>query len=277
MASAFIFQKGSPSFLGALAVVVIASGAVLAQATKSAKDGSKEAAQPRIQVKQTENGSPAISVKAENILLKEVAAKLSRKLAIPVLVGASLQDRRVTINFSDLLLEPAMQLLANRVYVDYEIDSGSTGDAKAVGIYLNGEGDLEPPINAVVPNNSVALMFEGNTEDVADDNVDSDPRAKDDNLKTEPLRVSYRANYLTVKASKQPLIVVLSRISNEIGVPLEIKEDTTEVIDLNLNKLSVEEVIRRLPPQVRLYVRADLQSLERRPFRLVLAPAAKQS
>src|SRR4051794_10161081 len=64
-----------------------------------------------------------LSLKAEQVKLVDIAAELSKRLKTPVLVGQSLQKEIVSIEFSSLTLEPAMQLLAPAAYIDYEIDT----------------------------------------------------------------------------------------------------------------------------------------------------------
>lgn len=89
-------------------------------------------------------------------------------------------------------------------------------------------------------------------------------------LKEQPLKVTYERNALTVKAKQQPLSVVLYKIANELGIPFELKGDSGEVVDLDINKLPLEDAVVRMSPHVRLYVRVDLRQLERRPFLMVL-------
>ncbi len=90
-------------------------------------------------------------------------------------------------------------------------------------------------------------------------------------LKEQPLRVTFERNALTVKAKQQPLSVVLYKIANELGIPFDLKGDSGEVVDLDINKLPLEDAVVRMSQHVRLYVRVDLRLLERRPLLLVLA------
>ena len=53
-----------------------------------------------------------ISLKAEKTKLSEIGEALSRKLKIPVFVGSGIEKEPVSTEFSELTLEPAMQLLA---------------------------------------------------------------------------------------------------------------------------------------------------------------------
>jgi hypothetical protein len=205
-----------------------------------------------------------ISLKAEKIPLTSIAADLSKRLKVPVLLGSSAAKRQVTTDFKALTLEPALQLLAPLVYIDYEINRSPGAPPQPVGIYLNDEDDAQPAMNAVVNNSSQAMLIEGHTED----GVETSEAAQ----KEQPLKVIYERSALTVKAKKQPLSVVMYKVASELGIPFELKGDSNEVVDLDINKSSIEDAIVQMSPNARLYVRADLRRLERRPFLMVLAP-----
>ena len=204
-----------------------------------------------------------ISLKAEKIPLANIAAEISKRLNLPVLLGRSASKLQVTTDFKSLTLEPALQLLAPSVYIDYEVNRSPGAPPQPVGIYLNDESDAPPAINAVIANNSQAMLIEGNTEE----GVETAEAAAQ---KEQPLKVTYERSALTVKAKQQPLSVVLYKIANELSIPFDIKGDSGEVVDLDINKASLEDAVVRMSPNVRLYVRADLRRLERRPFLMVL-------
>lgn len=233
---------------------------VVAQEAKAAP--SPSSARPDYTLRISTKDLISISLKAEKIPLSSVAADISKKLKVPILLGSSAGKRQVTTDFKALTLEPALQLLAPQVYIDYEINQSPGAPPQPVAIYLNEEDDAPPAINAVVPNNSQAMLIEGNTED----GVETSENAK----KEEPLRVTYERSALTVKAKQQLLSVVLYKIASELSIPFDIKGDPREVVDLDINKASLEDAVLRMSPNVRLYVRADLRRLERRPFLMVL-------
>lgn len=234
-----------------------------ATAQKPGEQATKQSrSRPEFSLRISTRDLITISLKAEKAPLAKIAGEISKKLKIPVLLGSSVETREVTTDFKALTLEPAMHLLAPVVYIDYEINRAPGAQAQPVGIYLYGYDDAAPAINAVVPNRSETILIEGNTEEGVEQ-----PSAEE---KEQPLRVVYERNALTVKAKKQVLSVVLYKIASELGIPLEIRADSNEVVDLDINKLPLEDAVMRLSPQVRLYIRADLQRLERRPFRMVL-------
>lgn len=246
------------------------------QAQKPAEPTPKPATQKSTEQKPTDYSLRVstrdlitISLKSEKAQLSKIASEMSRKLKIPVMVGRSVQTREVTADFKGLTVEPAMHFLAPVVYIDYEINRSPGALPQPIGIYLYGYEDPMPPLNAIVPNRSEVILIEGNTEEGVE-GAASQPQPEE-----EPLKVVYEQNELTVKAKKQVLSVVLYKIANELGIPFEMQGDSTEVVDLNIDKMPVEDAVLRLSPHVRLYVRADLQRSERRPFRMVLMPAVK--
>jgi hypothetical protein len=209
------------------------------------------------------------SLKAEKVKLVDVAAEMSRRLKTPVLVGPTLQNEVISIEFSDLTLEPAMQLMAPAVYIDYEIETGS-GTTKPLGIYfwaITGE----PPLSAPVVGPNQSLLIEGDTEEGVEPQTEEDRKR----LEEQPLRIEFQNNILSVKAKKQPLVFVLLKIGEELGIPVDIQYEAKDVIDTEISKLSVEDAVRKLSPHIRLFIRADLLHAERRALRLVLTDPAK--
>jgi hypothetical protein len=212
-----------------------------------------------------------ISLKAEKAKLSEIAADLSKRLKIPVFVGPALEQQLVSLDFTELTLEPAMLLMAPEVYIDYEIHTGDGDLPRPLGIFFYAVNQAEPPANAVVPGRSESLLFEGDTEDGIEPKTDEAKKK----LEEQPLRVQFQNNILSVKAKQQPLSLVLLKIGSELGIPVDIEYDTTEVVDAEINKLSVEDAMRRISPNIRLFVRADLQRSERKALRMVLAEPGK--
>ena len=237
---------------------------------KQSESPQKQAPKPDFSLRITTRDLIGISLKAEKAPLSKIASEMSKKLKIPVMLGKAVQEREVSADFKGLTLEPAMHQLAPAVYIDYEINRSPGAQPQPIGIYLYGYEDPAPPINAVVPSTSEAILIEGNTEDGVEG---SQPAEKPE--EEPPLKVTYESNALTIKAKKQVLSVVLYKIATELGIPFEMRVDSTEVVDLDINKMPVEDAFVRLSPQVRLYVRADLQRMERRPFRMVLVAPDK--
>jgi len=208
-----------------------------------------------------------LSLKAEKASVAEVAHELSERLKIPVFLGPERQKETISIEFSELTLEPALQLMSPTVYVDYELDTGSTNPPKALGIYFFDLNQGEPPATAVVSGSNQTLLVEGNTEDGVE--PESDEAKK--KVEEQPLRVQYENGILTVKAKKQPLPVILLKIGEELGIPVDIQNERLDPIDADISKLPIEDVVRQLSPNIKLYYRADLTRAEKRALRLVLA------
>jgi len=212
-----------------------------------------------------------ISIKAEKAKMSEVAQELSKQLKVPIFLGPERQNELLTIEFNELTLEPALQLMSPVVYVDYEIDTGSGAPPKPLGIYFFDANQGEPPLTAVVNGSTQSMLIEGNTEDGVAPETD-DAKKK---LEEQPLRIEFKDNLLSVKAKKQPLALVLLKIGEELGIPVDVQEQNVAVIDAEVSKLPIEDVVRQLSPHIRLYIRADLTRAERRALRLVLAEPPK--
>ena len=240
----------------------------LAQKPTHPEADAKKESKPKLPFELTVKTRPIlnISLKAEKVKVLEVTQELSKRLKVPIFLGTERQNELLTVEFSELMLEPALQLLAPTVYVDYEINPGE--QPKALGIYLYDANQGEPPLTAVVNGSNQSMLIEGNTED----GVEQEPEAEE---KEKPLQIVFKDNLLTVKAKKQPLSLVLLKIGEELGIPVDIQELTTSMVDTDISKLPVEDAVRQLSPNIRLFVRADLTRAERRALRMVLAEPAK--
>jgi hypothetical protein len=207
-----------------------------------------------------------LSLKADKAKMSEIATDLSKRLGPQVILGPSLKKKRITVEFYDLPLEPALGFLAPRVYIDYEIRANA--QPKPLAIFLMDYDDPDPARNAVVQGSSEAMMIEGNTEDTGEQ---SEAQAVDD-----PLQVDLEDNYLTIKSKKQLLAVVVLTIAEVLEIPAEIKYDSTEIVDTVIKDTPFEDAITRLSPNIRLYVRADLTRSQRTPLRLKLVPPVEK-
>jgi hypothetical protein len=224
---------------------------------------------PPFTLRVTQDQIIGISLKAQDATVKEIVTELSKRLKIPIAMTPIIERHRVTVNFSDLVLEPAMQQLAPQVFIDYEIHTMPGKAPRPVGIFLQGYNEVTPPENAVVHGNSDVMVIEGDTEDTGE--------AKEDDEKEKELKVRYEKGELTVVARKQPLVVVLYAIANEIGVPLEVTSEIVDPVSVNIQKASVESALERISQNIRFYLRADLMTQERKPLRIVLVGPDKKS
>lgn len=206
-----------------------------------------------------------VSLKADKAKMSEIAADLSKRLGAQVILGPTMRQEAITVEFYDLPLEPALRLLAPRVYIDYEVRANA--QPTVVGIFLNGEDDPDPAKNAVVRGSSQAMLIEGNTEDTAEQ---SEVQRADQHL-----QVDWKDNHLTIRSKKQLLAFVVLKIAEVLGVPVEIKSESNEIVDTEIKDTPFEDAIARLSPNVRLYVRVDLTRSQRTPLRLKLVPPAK--
>jgi hypothetical protein len=247
------------------ALLIAASGIFLApdarpQGQTQPQSAARPAPKKKYRLRITEGDIIGVSLKADKARMTEIAADLSKRLGTRVILGPSLTKEAITVEFVDLTLEPALRMLAPRVYIDYEIRANA--QPTLLAIFLMDQDDPDPAKNAVVQGSSEAMLIEGNTED----NPEQSEVQRDD----DPLQVDLNDNYLTIKSKKQPLAAVVLTIAEVLGVPAEIRYDSNEIVDTEIKDTPFEDAIARLSPNIRLYVRADLTRSRRTPLRLAL-------
>jgi hypothetical protein len=206
----------------------------------------------RVRVKR--NGAYFVSVRAKGVPLTEIAAELSRRLKAPIVLSRVMAKQKVTLDFQDLPLETALQLMAPLPYVHYELQGGS--DPVCREIFLNAYNEPVPAPN--LENRNISFVMQGDTESTGDN--------KDD-----PLRVNYTNGRLSVSVKEQSLTAVLDRIASQMGVGFSMKQDTNDTIDLDFKEMTLEGAMSYFPPSVHLHVRKDIQRLSTVPLLLEFA------
>jgi hypothetical protein len=266
-----------------LSMLSAASAQETASPSKPDPKQSQTASQPKTEDKKTGPAKPTftlsvrtqpilnISLKAEKAKLPEIGEALSKKLKIPVFVGAGMEKELVSTEFSELTLEPALQLLAPAVYIDYEIRTGSGAPPRPLGVFFYAADQPEPSPTAIVTGSTQSLLIEGDTEEGVEPETEEERKKEEE----QPLKVTFANNLMSVKAKKQPLALVLLKIGEQLGIPVDIQSESTEIIDIELSKMPVEDVVRRLSPNIQLFMRADLSRAERRALRVVLPEVPK--
>ena len=245
---------------------------------QGSKPSSKRPAKPKYRLRVTPETPQIISLRAKDAPLAEISADLARRLNVPVVLSEAMKKQHVTLAFKDFQLEAALRLLAPQVYIDYEISGDPSAQPKPLGIFLYGIDETQPPSSAVAQTNSVAIMVEGDTNDVASEAAAAEAKAKDPDSAAEqkdPISVSFENNLLSLRAHQQPLSVVLYQIAEKAGIPFDVRYDSPELVDADFSGLKLEEAVKRLSPNIRLYFRTDLQSSESKPLRVVLTAPAK--
>jgi hypothetical protein len=214
-------------------------------------------------VKVSKSAPVSITLSAKNGKLSEIAADISKRLKVPVILTPLMQKQVITQEFQALPLEGALRLLAPQVFVDYELSGDPGKQPKVVGIYLQALNEEPPAETAVVKGGSEAILIEGNTEDGMDaENVKDDEK--------QPLVVSVEKNQLSVRARKQPLTAVLYEIASKVDIPFEMKYESIELVDVDFSNYTMEQAVRAISPNVILYQRTNLSNYEVRPLRIVL-------
>lgn len=235
----------------------------------SAETAKSKEAKGKFTLKVASGDMRAVDLKANAASVAEIAAKLGKEFDIPVLLSPVMQKARVSIEFEGMSLEGAVRMIAPQPYADYEISGDGSTMAKIVALYLYALNEPPPSDSAVVRGDSEAILISGDTEEGTE-------RAAKDEQET-PLSVKMERNQFTVHARKQPLTAVLYEIATKVDIPFEIKYDSSEVVNVDLKNATMEQVVRTLSPNIRLYQRTDLQTYETRPLRLVLAQPTSQT
>ena len=206
-----------------------------------------------------------LSLKADHAPVADIASELSRKLDVPVRLSPVMEKAQITLEFTGTPLEGALRMIAPQPYIDYEVTGDAGGQAKIIALYLYALNESPPGDSEVVRGDSEAILIEGNTEDGLEPDAERQKQEK-------TLSVKVERNQVTLHARTQPLTAVLYEIANKVDIPFEMKYDSSELVDVDLNNATMEQVVRSLSPNIRLYQRTDLQTYETRPLRIVLAP-----
>jgi hypothetical protein len=205
----------------------------------------------------------SVAIEATEARVSDIATELGTRLDAKVVVAPDLRNERITLDVSETALEMALISLAPRVLVDYEVQRDAP--PRPLGIYLLGAGDPTPPTDSIVRGASQGLVIEGNTEDV--------PKAPEE----DPLLVTGDRNHLSVRSRQQPLALVARAMGDVLGIPVDVKYDATELVTVNLTNGVAEETALAVSPNVRVFVRVDLNLAERTPLKIVVEkPATKK-
>ncbi|MFN2483075.1 MAG: hypothetical protein ABR554_16580 [Pyrinomonadaceae bacterium] len=237
-------------------------------APKAAAKEAADAQKPFWNLKVTKGTPRLLTFKSKNAPLPEVAADISKKLGAPVLLSPLMQKQRVTLDFENVPLEGAAGMFAPVPYVDYELSGAGDGQPKLVAIYLYALNEEPPSRTAVVKGNEEAILIEGNTEE------GTEAYEKQKEKEDLPLRVKFERNHLSVRAVKQPLTIILFQIASKVDIPFDMKYDSTELVDVDFSNYTMEQAVRTLSPNIRLYVRTNLTNYETTPLRMMLVPPA---
>jgi hypothetical protein len=215
---------------------------------------TQNAATAAFRVRVKRNGAYFVSVRAKAVPLTEIAAELSRRLKAPIVLSRVMAKQKVTLEFQELPLETALQLMAPLPYVHYELQGGS--DPVCREVFLNAYNEPIPVLK--LQNKNISFIMQGDTESMGDN--------KDD-----PLHVDYKNGRLSVSAKKQSLTAVLDRIASQMGVGFSMKQDTNDTIDLDFKEMTIEGAMSYFPPSVHVHVRKDIQRLSTVPLLLEFA------
>jgi hypothetical protein len=221
-------------------------------------------------VKVSKSEPHTFTVKATDARLVEIVAEISKVVHVPITLSPLMQKQRVTLDFGGLNLDATLRMLAPSPVVDYEL-GGDDPQPKALAIYLQAVNEQPPAPGVEVRGGAQMILIEGDTEEGTDEAAERKRKEE------EVLKVTYANSQLSVRAHKQPLSVVLFRVASEVGVPFDLRYESTQTIDVEFDNYPLDQAVRSLSPEVRLYYRQDLQTFQIKPLRLALVrpPAAK--
>lgn len=265
--------QGNNRWVRAMVMVAVAlsAGTVYGRAQQqgSTAERKPQQARPAWRVRVTSHLPVIVSLRAVDAPMTEIAAELGRQLSVPVVLSPLMQKQRVTLEFDKYPLEATLNMLAPQAYIDYVVGGQSPAQPKCTGIHLLAYNEAPPPLHAGGKGSAVALIVSGDTEEIADEAGAKAQKGEP------PLVVSYDKKQLTVRAQKQPLLVVLYEIAIRVGVPLVIEDYSREVVDTSFYNYPLDQAIRSLSPAARLHFRTDSQTMEMTPLRIVLAATEK--
>ena len=210
-----------------------------------------------VEVSTSSDGQSLVTLTASNEPLGEVAERIAGKLGTKIDVSAAARNFRVTTELDQQPLDLTLRELAPQAYVDGVL-TGGTGKTVVLSIHLRTAGETAPPLEELAKRTSEVFMFSGDTEDAAIDPLEG------------KLEVTYRNGRLRVFAKQQPLSVVVARIADTLGIPLELIGDSLEMIDVSVSDATLEQTMSALTPSVKLYHRKDLATFRMTPVRLVV-------
>ena len=215
-------------------------------------------------VRVTTENVTAVSITAKDAKLSEIAAEISKQLKIPVTLSPVMQKQVVSVSFADLLLEPAMQLLAPYVYIDYKAESLPGSQPRALGVFLYAHNEMPPAADAVVKSTSQSFVISGNTEDTGEDPDEDDP-----------IQIRYKNGKMSVKAREQPLVDVVSDMAEEAGLPFDAPANFKDVVTVDIKETAVEQAFLAVSPNVQVFFRRDLFRAENTVLRITVVDRKK--
>ena len=205
----------------------------------------------------SEGGFINIGLTAQGAKVGDVAAELGRRLGLRVVVGPAFAQETLTVDVPESVFESALTAIAPHAIVDYEFRAEAR--PKPLVVYLLGAND-EAPKADLAPRGGATqgLLIMGHTEE--------NPA----NATEDPVKVSFDANGLSVRARRQPLALVAMAVADALGVQLELADAAEQIVDVDVENASVEDGVASLSPHARLLVRVDLSRSERTPLRLAI-------
>ena len=147
-------------FVVAVLVGLAAIQVVTAQETRAGEapaTGDVASGAWRVRVKQ--EGIFFLTVRARAAPLNQMAAELSRQLKAPVILSHVMQKQLVTLDFQDLPLESALQIMAPLPYIHYELQGNSAPICREIVLNAYNEPVPVPNISGNAPNIAATVVI----------------------------------------------------------------------------------------------------------------------
>lgn len=208
-------------------------------------------------VTQAASGLPLVTLSASDVPLSEVAERLAKELKTTVDVSANARKLRVTTELDEQPLDLTLRELAPQAYLD-GIVTGGNGKTEIQTIYLRTAGETAPSLEKLSKRTSEIMMFYGNTEDPAIDPLKG------------KLEVTSHNGLMRVYARSEDVTVVVARIAEVLGLPVELIGMPGELVNISLADATLDQVLKALPSSVKLYQRLDLATFRVTPVRFVI-------
>lgn len=195
-----------------------------------------------LEIKVGDGNLSSIAVKSRNASVEEITSELSKQIKIPFALSRTVTNYKPGLDLPPQPLERVLKNLAPFVIVEKRLIGGMI-DPKIEAIYLYAHNEDIPVMkDGSALSNVQTYVYEGDTESRSMESIESG----------DSLIVKYKDEKLSVISKDRYSLVVAAKIAEEIGVPLSVRENVTEKVNIRFEKLSIGQAIPLLPANISL-------------------------
>lgn len=195
-----------------------------------------------LEIKVGDGNLSSIAIKSRNVSVEEITSELSRHIKIPFALSRTVSNYKPGLDLAPQPLEGILKNLAPFVIVEKRLIGGMS-DPKIEGIYLYAYNEDIPVMkDGSQLSNLQTYVYEGNTESRSGESIESG----------DSLIVKYKDEKLSLTSKDRYSLSVAAKIAEEIGVPLSVRENSTEKVNIQFEKLNVGQAFRLLPANISL-------------------------